>query len=171
MKALAGLLLLSSFSVFAVDIEKTVEILKKDKPCYDGGERTKISLKTNRKERKGHHYFGSTTAGDIAVLEDSNKVTLYVCKRKEPITSGKVSNSIDVTVPEFNNCKVQQIIQMNVVLNEKMPLYFRWIQAGEPRTSLCTGSKFKPKAIEKAEDCEEDGSSLLDISKIMNSVE
>lgn len=164
MKALAGLLLLSSFSVFAVDIEKTVAILQKEKPCFNGSERTKISVKTDRKVRKGHHYFGATSAGDIAVLEDSSKVTLYICKRNEPINTGKVLNDIAVTVPEFNNCSVQQIIKMNVVLNEKTPLYFRWIQAGEPKTSLCV--KQKPKAKEKAEICEEEKeSSLSELSK------
>lgn len=163
MKALAGLLLLSSFSAFAVNIEKTVAILQKEKPCYNGSERTKISVKTDRKERKGHHYFGATSAGDIAVLEDSNKVTLYICKRAEPINTGKILNDIAVTVPEFNSCSVQQIIKMNVVLNEKTPLFFRWIQAGEPRTSLC--EKQKPKSKEKAEDCEDKDSSISELSK------
>lgn len=134
MKAFIPFLVLASFNVFAGDVEKTVAVLQKEKECISKGERTKITVKTDRVENKGKHYFGVTSHGDIAVLEDNNKVILHLCPRSEPVLLGKILEDIGVTKSEFKGCSVPQITRLNVELGSQQ-LYFRWLQADE--SSLC----------------------------------
>lgn len=134
MKAFIPFLALASFSVFAADIEKTVATLHKEKECLTKGERTKVTVQTNRSENKGQHYFGVTSHGDIAVLEDNNKVTLYLCPRSEPVLLGEIFQEIGVTKSEFKGCSVPQITKLTAKLGSEH-LYFRWLQADE--SSLC----------------------------------
>lgn len=168
MKAFIPFLVLASFNVFSADIEKTVAILKSEKDCVIKGERTKHTVQTDRKVRKGHHYFGATSHGDIAVLEDSSKVTLYLCPRSEPVLVGKIWNDIAVTVPEFNNCSVPQITKLTVQLGSEHA-YFRWIQAGDPKSSLCQKKESLVSSEEKKagpEICEDESKgSIMELTQ------
>jgi hypothetical protein len=139
MRSLIAILVLSvSLAASADEFNHTVRELLEERACPDGGDRQHVTIPTSREESPGDHYFGATSYGDLAAIQDNKLIHLYLCKRPFEFEDGEISSDISLTDAGIN-CSVGEILKLNLVTNDLYFIPFRSIRFDE-HSQMCEQS-------------------------------